>query len=500
MLLSWLTLALAATTAEPVIPIEGSAWRMSEPTRPESGGMSLRLFTDRNDCAGLLDLSEASKGEDPAQTVGRCLPWVDAARGEIVVAFEIHDNGRPIPVALEPEMVTVELGAERGHTTLDPSALTLEPMRSMGFGQLWVLLIDRSSSMYAAGEAPDGTRQRPVMENLVGSLKHPRVVEAFFPSGNAHQTAVMLLTFDRSVKDAWEQPWQDATIFAEREEYLEAVDWLLYRPLEPGYTHLYDSVGEVAEELLTRPEIATAAGISQADPALVVLTDGFNNESASDLCRTNAERLNPLIWRLEKARADAERWKLAIHTVGLGRPMLPSFEVPSVVSRLSGRQLCGSGLMDQRIDGVLDTQFIDNVSLSYISAVSGGTTYVGEDPSGLVSFLESTGVTLYRWYMLRIRLDESHLPRLRRPLPMRLRVLRPVETEATFTLFPHPWFDAPPGRVLPGESWSERQSVWAATGTMLKGVGGTLGFIWLVMAIHHAWRTIRRRAGVRRAR
>jgi hypothetical protein len=168
--------------------------------------------------------------------------------------------------------------------------------------------------------------------------------------------------------------------------------------------------------------------------------------------------------------------------------------MPQMIARLSARELCGSDLVNRRIDGDLDEEFIDNVSLSYIAAAGEGSIYVGEDPGGLASFLRSTGVILNRWYELHVRLPERDLARLRRPLPLQISTSRPVELKSTLTLYPHPWFDAPPQRPSGSAARALPGSPWRATSTLLLGLAWTLA-LWIVpLSCHHAWRAIWRRA------
>lgn len=464
----------------PEILIEGSSWRMSRPVPTSDGPMKLRVFERPDDCADAARLGPLA--------ARRCPPFVDAERAELRIGLEVVRDGA-VPVALTEHDVAVRVpGGGRGVVALKPGKdFELVPYQPLDYRQLWVLLVDRSDSMYKA--APG---DRPVMEKVVGALLSDATKDAFFPEQGSHTTGVLLLSFTNGVHAVPEGPWTDARVIVDREQYAFYVDKLLDRPLNAGYTHLYEAVQVTLDQVMVTAEVRGFPGNDSSDPAVIVLTDGYNNERPEDTCGTNAARLSRLLTALQAIPQQVGRQGTILHTVGFGKPF-SAFEPTNVPPFVTPQMLCGLEA-DRVINNGLELTTIDNVSLSYLALVGGGRSYVGDDPNGLARFLGTTGALVHEWYGLHIRLPDDLRKRMRMPLPVVVSTSRPRRLETRFTLFPHPWFDAAPGQVPFGARWAEARPMWAASAWLLIWLGATLGVFGFGIGWHHAWRALARRA------
>ena len=103
--------------------------------------------------------------------------------------------------------------------------------------------------------------------------------------------------------------------------------------------------------------------LNEMTPTVVALTDGFNNQSARDTCRSNASRLNQLLKHLDRVRSPEEgadpRRRPSVYTVGLGRPLRPGFKLPTDdKDKVKAVDICGRRNVDRRIDGELEERGI----------------------------------------------------------------------------------------------------------------------------------------------
>lgn len=482
MMWAWLCLALAAWAGEndppevPIIPIEGSSWRMSEPYyQPDPDRYYLHLYRDRSDCFGYIDPGQSDD----------CIPWINAARREIHFAFQLRDpNLAGVAMALNKGRVGLSLGGKHGSIEVPADRFDLIPHEPAGRGQLFVLLIDRSSSMYV--ESKD---HRPTMERVVQALVAPVTVDAFFPPEAGLRVGVMLLTFTSTVQGVDGESLAEVEILRDPDEYRVAVDRLLDQPTTTGWTHLYDSVQTVLDSALSRVEVYEVVKLTKAEPVLVVLTDGFNNQAPTDTCRTNEKGLGNVLEALRANQGGTGR-RATTYTVGFGEPFRPEFKLPSTPTRFpSAESLCGEHT-DSRIDGVLDVRGIDNASLAYMADAGGGRTYAGTDSRALAKFLADAGTRLYRWYEVRLRLDEAEEQRFRTRIPLRLNVRFPRSVESRFVLFPNPYVDGPPGRTVPGQAFAGPGNPWESTAELLLGLGATFGLFVFAIGGYHLRRAV----------
>lgn len=475
--------ALCAAMGGEIYALEDSAWRMLEPEEMDRAGYRMHLFRSRADCMGALS---AEDSENP-EMVDRCVPWIDPARRRLHFAFEVRHKNRRVPMALDRDRLEVALGDSQGTFQLR-DGVELTQHHDAGLRQLFILLIDRSSSMY------DGSKHRPRIEEIVRALLSPGVLDTFFPeeAGDGY-TGVMLFSFKEKVTGVRGQPINDVVVLDSRDAYMKEVDSLLYQP-KGGFTHLYGAVNTVLEDILvTHPHIRPAIELTQADPALIVITDGFNNVSGSQVCGQNAPMLTNVLRTIDRVHRRPGRTGVQLFTIGLGPPYAPDFKPPpGRPGFISERQLCGDKA-NRRINGSLEREGIDNPSLLYMARAGGGRHYVGEDPGKVAALIAGTGARLHQWFEVEVELDERQLKRFRQEIPVLLEVSRPRHLEARTTLVPHPWLDGPgaregaDGRLLP-------PSIRATSGVLLIGLGMTW-FVFLTWTgLYHARRAILKRA------
>ncbi len=470
----------ATSSAWAAIPAEGSSWRMAMPEAPSVGGTRVHVFHDAADClAAGMDVEE----------VAACAPTVSPADRLVRFSFALSDDeGGLQPLALTPGRMRVQLGApDELRADVQTRYLQVVGHQPVGYGQLFVLLIDRSSSMYT----DPGDGRDPAMAFVVAALLDPAALDTFFPKAAGARTGVLLLGFSDAVRAVDGGAWTDAKILTDRKAYAAAVDKLLDEPA-PSYTHLYDAVRTTLDEVMPSAPVDGFVRLTQGDPALVVLTDGFNNVRAEQTCAENAGPLAELLG-VVRARRGAPGARTDVFTVGFGRPFAP--DLTDLPERLPERPdpnfLCGASA-DARIDGGLELQGIDNVSLGLLAAAGGGRALVTEDAGRLGRFLARTGTPVHRWYELRLALPEGEQSRFRLRLPIGLTLTGARPGTAELVFFPNPWFDLPSGLDAQGRSASVR-ALGRAAGTLIVGLSLIAAIGAVYVGAYHLRRAVLRR-------
>ena len=116
-----------------------------------------------------------------------------------------------------------------------------------------------------------------------------------------------------------------------------------------------------------------------AQPTLVVLTDGFNNQAANDTCATNVDRLNGLLTHMnEVQRGSGVSARSLVFTVGLGLRYRKGEKPKGFNQTVTSTGLCGK-YIDERIDGRLENLGIDHVSLAWIAEAGRGSLLTNAD-------------------------------------------------------------------------------------------------------------------------
>ncbi|HHO53491.1 MAG TPA: VWA domain-containing protein [Deltaproteobacteria bacterium] len=463
-----LWLAVGCQTEEFPAPIEGSAYRITDDTPAEGSEIWIDMFPNRRACAN----AKVVEIED-------CLPRADRASGELRVSFDLKDPQSSLELsrALSKEQLMV---TQDGSAQDDFELIPHDPVIT---GQLFILLIDGSGSMYA----DDQERIRKVYSALL----RPSVIQGFFPEGN-RKTGVVLLRFSSKVSGI---DGGAPKILRSPEEYEASIrDHLLQR--SGGYTHLYEAVQYAVTDLLRLEEIERFLTVKAAEPTLVVLTDGFNNEDRRDTCADNVPRLQRTIDLLREVRAnEGGATRPTVYTVGLGVRYREENKPKGLNRPVTTQGLCGR-YGDYPIDPSLEDAGIDHVSMQWIAEAGGGYSFVKRKPRGLADVFEAASATRHRWYELWYRVADSLWHRRSFDVEIQLRSRERALTK--FTVLPSPWLDGPTGQHELGAPWHTPTPFRHTFVVLVPALGLLLSLQFLGPAFFNARRAILRRARPRR--
>lgn len=411
--------------------IPGSTLRFEEATAVEGTELELKLFTDAGSCRG---------GEVSEELLSNCVPYVDRASGQVRLGFQFRYDNTIFHLPLTEENIEVYFNNRRVIPDQPPFKVAVIPHDPIRVRQVFILVIDGSGSMNEVDN--NGV---PRIEKVRRALLRPDVVESFFP-GNGVKTAVILTTFTAG------QPVPIGTPDFQVIENAGKYKKLIKESLVPGrgYTHLYEAVGFASNDLLKMEKINNWILENEASPTIIALTDGFNNEQASDTCGSNAERLSRMLRRLKDARTGEgvnKRSRPTVYAVGLGQPIRRKSAIREKLSQskveVSPAELCGR-FAGQRIDGDLETYGIDNASLEWMAFHGGGFAYVRQDSDGLAEAFKAAAAERFTWFELRYSVDPFYL---RRVFETKVRLTSFATAEGAVKLHPSAWFDPPTGRM-----------------------------------------------------
>lgn len=451
-------------------PIVGSTYRISEDVPADGSELRIEVLGTFNECAD-------AKIDD----IAACVPKVDRAHGEMQLSFYLRDpvSGTPLPRALAADQISV---SHNGSTQQDYELIPHDPVSG---GQLFILVIDGSGSMYQN----DNERINKVYQALTSNT----VVKAFYPDDRG-KTGVVLMRFvgDKMMGLDGGEP----EVLKSADDYLRVVREHLLKP-QGGYTHLYRAVEYAMTELLANQKIDAFIATKGAEPTVVALTDGFNNEAPRETCGDNVPRLSETLDVIREARRGVGASSRAtLYTVGLGKPYRKGDKPDGFNQAVTATGLCGR-YADTPIDPDLEDAGIDHVSLQWLAETGGGLAFTKKDPRGLAEVFSKAASARYRWYELRYRVPDSFYHRHAFTTKLRLSAIARAET--TFEVLPSPWMDAPTGFRPTGEKWT-RPSPFRRTLGLVMPLLGTLVFLTFVgPAWFNARRAIFRRARPRKS-
>jgi hypothetical protein len=477
--IAWLFgVALAATSGD--VAIAGSAWTLSVGAGDPALDRQLRVLASIQDCRN---------GEVPEADVPLCLPAVDPVKRTLRLGIQMRasSDDAPLPAAISPSRLKVSLQTAGGVASLGSEAVTLIGHDPLPGEQLVILVVDRSGSMYEgkAGDEP--------MVRVVRALLQPATRDKLLPV--AERSGVMLLAFTDSLtamvtrapegstsgEPGGAGPAGESEVMVAPERYSAAVRRLLQE--DGGYTHLFDAVQGVLDEVLIKEHVQRFIARTESDPVVVLITDGFNNSAGRETCGDNAAPLVSLLQNLRTAQSRAG-YAPVLHTVGFGRAYQPDYELIADDNALTGALLCGAD-QGRRIDNDLEKDGIDNPTLAYLARAGGGESLVTEDPLALARFLLRAGSPRHRWYELQIALPEDRQLAFRSRLPLRVDVLGVQAAHAEATFIPNPLLD------LPGVAGRAAVSLVA-----LRVLGVSQLVLLLLVAGYHLRRAVARRGAV----
>lgn len=445
--------------------IPGTTTRIDSPVSERGTELTMRIFSTEDQCAA------AVKPED----IDRCLPNVDRGNAEVRLAFQLRDEADVFPLPLTTDHIKVgHMGQELPVNHPEGYKYILIPHDPVRSSQLFILLIDGSSSMSKGGR----------MKKVRDALLMPEVKAAFFPQDVNTRVAIFQFT------DRGPQPLGGRLRLLESPQAYTRLIRQELRVLQ-GYTHLFDAIRWATGPFLAEKDIKDLLELNEMTPTVVALTDGFNNESARDTCRSNAARLNGLLKHLERVRSPEEgadpRRRPSVYTVGLGRPLRPGFKIPAEPGdKVSALDICGGRNVDRRIDGDLERRGIDNASLEWIARRAGGTSFVRQDKVGLGEAFQGAAAERYGWFEVRY---STHPFWLRRKFNTRLRLVNFATAEASVNFYPSAWLDAPPGR-LEATGWTEPRPYHFTAVVLLPFLGLTISLSFMGATLFNTRRVL----------
>ncbi|MEC8276104.1 MAG: vWA domain-containing protein [Myxococcota bacterium] len=448
MIYLWLALNFFSCSEESLNKIDGTTLRIGTPKSSDDSDIVLKLLTKENECEQTL--------RNTVSLIPKCLPWVNRGAGEVRLSFTFMSGYDPFRLPVERKHLSV---SHNGRLVKEDDKndvfVELIPHDPVHVKQLFILMIDTSGSMSIQDSYADKNR----MEIVKTALTQNNVKAAFFPEDV--KTAVLLYEFTDGVP----RPVGGQLQFLEdRETYSSLISSIQPRG---GYTHLYNSIKFAAVDLLKREEVREWMEVNEAQPTIIALTDGFNNEKSDDVCSDNSSRLQNLVETIRRVRGDPEvdiRYRPLIYTVGLGTPILPRFKLPRENrAEVSGGRLCNRN-REVRIDGNLENKGIDNASLAWIADVGEGSSFVKRSARGLGEAFTLAAAKRYLWYELRYKIHPSNLDR---QFVTRLRLNTFADASAEVTLYPNAWMDLPPGKGMKDSNWSEKQSIFHSLSVLI---------------------------------
>ncbi len=477
--LLWVLTMLGCTSCStPMNVVPGHTMRIGQPSISDGKELDLKIFTNEAECLG--------SGVSP-EDLPLCTPWMDRSSGQVRLGFQFRLESEPFPLPVSKDHVDV---LHDGAKVLDGEGLMRVEVIPHGpnrANQIFLLVIDGSASMLNVDS--DGQER---IEKVREALLMDEVVDRFFPGGGI-KTGVVLLTFT----DGLPQPvGGKLEVIKNSGKYRKVVRDQL--DVRGGYTHLYDAVRDSTGILLENKELRYHLDLWGAEPTLVVLTDGFNNQAYSDTCGTNAGRLSMLLKHLDNVRTDVDiRTRPSVYAVGLGRPLRRRSKVLADVdpkqTTVKPRKLCGGKFVDERIDGGLERLGIDNGSLEWIAAHGGGFAFVRQDSEGIGRAFAEAAATRYDWFELRYQVDPAYL---RREFESTLRLRTFASAEAKVVLYPSGWMDPPTG-VMDDEGWAQPAPRRGLLAVVMPVLGLLAGLMFLSAGFFNTKRALFGRVGRR---
>ena len=409
-------------------PIPGTTHRIARPEPVENLDLDLKIMANEVDCDVVRSELEPM-----------CMPHIDRSTGEVRLSFQLRVDGEVYPMPLEADHIRVFHAGSEVLSEWEGQSYTLVPHEERNAKQMFILIIDGSSSM-GAQVRPGVSR----MDAVRTALLRDDVRDAFF--SGATGKSVVVFEFTQQTRPLGGQ----ITILENKRDYASYIADHL--KVSAGYTHLYDAVQYATGPLLETEEIQGWLQRYSAVPTVVVLTDGFNNLERKDECRTNARRLTRLLEHLKRVRQGrvGSVSRPTVYTVGFGQPIRPNFKLPELeTTEVDAKKLCGR-YQGYQIDGNLEDMGIDNPSLSWIAEMGGGNSFVRNNSRGLGEAFQAAAAKRYEWFEVRYRVGFSNV---RRSFITKLRLDAFATAESSVEIHPSAWLDAPPGTPI-GEGWT----------------------------------------------
>jgi hypothetical protein len=321
------------------------------------------------------------------------------------------------------------------HDAARQDSFELVPMEAADSGQLFILVVDGSSSMFIN----EGERIKKVWSALLDK----QVIDGFYPPEQKNKTGVVIVRFTDKVVGLDGGP---PKVLTNRAQYTDMVKTHLMRQSR-GYTHLYDAAKYAVTDLLQDKGIRDFLVAKSADPTIVLLTDGFNNEAASDTCQTNVDRLDTTLEAIKERMRGGSGFMPRLYTIGLGGKYRPGNKPKGFNQTVTPQGLCGRYINNKIDDGRgtagLEDYGIDHISLEWLAEAGRGESFVANNPRGLAQVFTKAAAKRYRWYQLYYQVPDNFYHRKSFEIQVQL-----SGVERSFTkikVSPSGWMDPPPG-------------------------------------------------------
>lgn len=460
---------------ESVDMIPYSTARIGTSQKVSTGETTLRFYHNKEECDDLISALNSrrpstEKMSDGIQAIEKrnCMPWFDRKNGEVQLSFSLlyeQDEDDPIALPLEKEYIQVANNNRALDKTKD-TVVELIPHEPILGSQLYVLIIDASGSMNTVDDPPkEGRPEKTRMDKVRQALLSSSVQKAFFPEGSDNRLVIYTFTAGRP-----EPIGGKFRLISSKRQYKKLIRNHLRS--SSGYTHLYNAIGFGIDELKKNKKIKEFLSVQEASPTLLVLTDGFNNISNGDTCKSNAKPLQELVEKIAVTQ-DPEKSLLMrsrIFTVGLGRKIRKKVRIPSnYTDRVDPKTLCGK-FRNVRIDGDLENRGIDNVSLEWIAKVGGGQSFVSKNKKGLANAFVQAAALRYKWFELRYKVSPTWL---RETFVTKLQIKTLASATSEITVYPHAWLDAPNGK-LRDDGWTDPRQPYHSSVLFMNILGSLL--------------------------
>jgi hypothetical protein len=469
-MIAWWLALLGCQTEKYPAPIPGTTYRIDEDRPDKESEVVLDLLTSWSDCA-----------EAKVVDMEACLPRADRSSGELHFSFRLRDKVSLIDLSrsLEQDQILIV------HDGREQSEVELIPHEPVGTGQLYIIVLDGSGSMFENG----GERIRKVYSALLA----PSVLKNFYPEGNS-KSGVVLLRFTDKVVGLDGGPPQ---VLDSAEEYETMVKKHLLTS-SGGYTHMYSAVKYAVTDLMDSDVIRTFTTISGAEPSVILISDGFNNEKATDLCQDNVPRLQETVDVIRNVRTSTGNvLRPTVFGVGLGLRFRKDDKPKGLSVPITPDNLCGS-YAQERIDGRLERIGIDHISMQWMAEAGGGRSFVKDKAKGLAEVLATAAATRYRWYEVWYRVPDGFYHR--KSFDVELQLQGAVRARSSVRVHPHGWLDAPTAVHDPDRRWHS-QAPFRHTLTVLMPALGTLVlFVYIGPALFNTRRALFRRARPRQGK
>ncbi len=433
-----------ANPANAPSPVPGSAYRVGMPEM-KNRPAKVHILQNERACSLLYkQLNGSTSSDDPSFVafLDSCAPKVDRASGTVELSFYVSSQQDDTPLNLP--MTSKHIRILHNGSRPEDAELNLLPQGKHRADQLFIVLIDHSYSMDQPD--PEGvSRMERVRQALTANAGNfftggsKAVLMRFYQKGRAEEA--MLEGLDGTA-------WKDVKPLVSEAAFQVKLSEL---GQEKGWTPIFSTVNKAVGPVLSRDTaLGEAMLIDNLTPTIVLITDGFNNTYGEQKCKDNVPLLNGTLRKIQDARRSLKADSPEVYTIGFGEPLNPQVDLTDAYP-VAAETLCGSpSRANTVINGRLENEGIDNVSLEMLAQLGGGKAFVSPDYRKLSEVLKETSPVRYSWFKVRYSMGPQYH---RASFTSSVRLSGIVEGESSVEFHPSAWLGgAPPvASAEPGE-------------------------------------------------